>query len=411
MAIDANVLAKLKERYEDTTDVTFQVDDVVAPLFFSCEQESTKNEGFGRLIRIPTDYGVGSAASADASISDTIAGDGAGGSTPQSTSWEVTGVFYDASYQVTREDLEACQGPGDQFNLLADRIEKAITRVRNRCAWWVHGDGNGAIAQISAITSSTITLPKWALNRIKVGDRLEAATAPSGGTFYTNPLRITAIATGTGVVTLSGDPTSTWANNPALYVFHDGDRGGVIKGTGAWVDSAGTSLFNVTRAGVPELSGYVITASGDTVDALTDIADTAFKNGLKQDVMYVNGTTWKILQREKDLQRQMITVGNSKYEIGVQSIMLATMWGAIPVVADAFLPDGECISGPFKTKEFRPRLIHGGKSLVRVEDIDGLEARRGTTAGDRTYKGNVMMHAQLVMTPGKFVRGVSLPTS
>lgn len=415
MSVDANVQARVKEHYVDPTVVLFNPEDrelQLMPLFASCEM--TGKEGMGRKVVVPTEYSEGSAASANATTSDTIAADGNAGSNPAETRWELTPVLYDGSFSFTREDIDACEGPGEQFRVITNRIDNALLRVRKRLAMYLPGDGTGALAQITAITSSTVTVSRAVANRFKVGDRLTAATAPSGGTAYGTEIRVTGVTPSTGVITLGSDPTSVWANNPALYLFFNGDRGAVITGMKGWLDDTSSSLFNVTRTGIRELQGLVVPGTGlTTVEALTDIAEQAFYYGIVQDKMIVSGTTWKLLQREKDFQKSVATVtgGNSKYEIGFQAFMLATVFGTLPVIPDVWMAPGDCVSGPFDDKRYKPRIYHNGKDLVRVEGHDSLEFRRSTSAGARTYSGNVYFRGQVAMTPGKFVRGTSLPTS
>lgn len=415
MAISDQVQAMVKVHYKDPTEVIFDPNDnelKLVPLFASCEM--TSKEGFGKKIIVKSEYDEGSAASASATVSDTIAADGAVGSNPAAIEWELTAVSYDGSFTFHRDDIDACEGPGEQFKVITNRIDMALKRVRKRLSMFTGGDGTGALCQITAISSSTITVPRWATSRLNVGSRLTAATAVSGGTAYGTAIRVTQIVPRTGVVTLSADPTSTWANNSALYIFFEGDRGAVITGTKAWVDDTSTSLFNVTRTGIPELQGLVVSGSGmDTVEALTEIAEAAFYKGLEQDMMVVSGTTWKVLQREKDFQARVnpFETGNSKYRIGLKAFMLATVFGDLPVVPDVWMPAGECISGPFNNKKFKPRFYHNGANLVNIEGHDNLEFRRSVSAGSRTYSGNVYFRGQLAMTPGKFIRGTSLPTA
>ncbi|HEU4368445.1 MAG TPA: hypothetical protein VFV05_09500 [Methylomirabilota bacterium] len=418
MAISTNVNNMLMETYEDPRDILFSDTKEITPLFAACESGQDRS-GMGRKFIERVTWSEGTAVSADGDTADTIAGDGAAGSTPGQDRWEITPVTLDSSFVMTRDDLDATDGMSsrEQYDVLSKYIDMAMKRLRNKLCEQVGGTGSGALCQISAITSTTVTVPIVYVNKFRVGSRLTAATAESGGTAYGTAIRVTAINTSTGVLTLSADPTSTWANNSALYLFDSGNRGAVITGVRGWIDPNGATLFGMTRAGNPALSGFGVDCSTlDTTQGLIKTANQSFYNGHKPDLMIVTGRTWEILQADKDAAKNVVPVKIGDYEIGYEAFRLATVFGFIPVLPDAFwgalnpTSAGQyAICGPFMSKEDRPKLKHTNKALITIDDKDGniIRAQSGRKYGGRVYFRGQLSFAHSV---GKYTLGTGLPS-
>src|SRR5687767_2596003 len=160
MAIDSGVQTQIKEHYsEDITQILFEDGKETSPLLAMCEVAARK-EGFGRgyIERIVTSEGSAIAAQAD--VADTINNDGAAGGRPSRDRWEIDPVNLDSPFAFSRDEILAIEGMGadEQFDVIADEMDKAVIRIRNKLAMQVSGKGWGLLAQTTAQTSTTFTV-------------------------------------------------------------------------------------------------------------------------------------------------------------------------------------------------------------------------------------------------------------
>ncbi len=425
--IDSGVLTQLHEHYTDEiTEVIFEATKEITPLFAMCESKAIK-DGFGRQFVAPIVTNEGAAVAADPEVADEIAGDGAVGGRPTRDRWVITRVSMDSTFVFTRDEIIAITGKGadEQFDVMADEMDKAVTRIRNTLAEQVSGDGWGALAQISAITSTTITVNPKLANRFKKGYRLQASNSKDTDVLYGSgaALRVTGVNTNTGVITLSGNPVTTWDNSTDFYVFRQGNHIETdpaaaesaklcISGLSAAVDPSSTTFWGVTRTADPDLTGYETDCTGfDTVEALEEMAEQAFYAGKKMDTILVPGVNWKLLNLDKDASKT-VAVSLGEYQIGYKAYNLPTAYGNVEILPDAFLEPGACYGGPFQDKKLCPKLYYAGDKLINLDAFDGKDFERVTTNGAREFKGQFFFSGQFVLeAPGAYFKGTDLTTT
>lgn len=428
MPIDSGVLTQLRDHYTDDIEkILFEADKEITPLFAMCEARAIK-DGFGRqfVVRIGTNEGA--AVAADPEVADDIAGDGAVGGRPGRNRWVISRVSLDAPFTFERDEILAIEGKGadEQFDVISDEMDMAVARIRNLLSEQVSGDGWGALAQISAQSTTQVTLSNRALsNRFRVGWRIQASNSKGDDVLYNSGqiLRVTAVNTQTGVITFNSDTSTGWASDTNLWLFRAGmrqvaDPGNdaslklAISGLSASVDPDSTTFWGVTRTGDPDLTGHSVDCTGmDTVEALIEIADRAFYQGRKIDTILVSSTTWKLLNLDKDTSKT-VAVSLGDYQIGYRSYKLPTAFGEIDVLPDAFIEPGVAFAGPFQDKKRGPKLYYAGGKLVNLDAFDGKDFERVTTGGSRQFKGQFFFSGQFVINnPGAYFKGTGLATS
>lgn len=426
MPIDPGVQAHVAEHYDkDIYKILFEDGKETSPLLACCEVKS-EQEGLGRkyVQRVLTYEGA--AVSEDPAVADAIAGDGAAGGRPTRSRWEVTATNMDATFKFDREEILVIEGMGadKQFDVITEEMDLAVTRIRNQLCQRVSEKGWGKLALTTATSATTITVDPALSNRFPVGRRLVASVSEDTDVLLGSAaqLRVTAVVPKTGVITLSGNPQTTWTNSQTIYIFAAGSRIATdpgsdaslktaLSGLPAWIDPAGAVIFGQTRAGDPNLCGFDIDGSNmDTATALVEGADTLFKFGRRfADTVFVSGTSWKVLQNDFDPSKLVpVTVGD--YKIGYEGFKLATVFGTITVLPDPFIEPGVAYIGPFQNKKYRPKLLHSGKNLVNLDNFDGKDFERVTTSGARQFKGQFFFRGQLCIPgPGMYGKISNLP--
>jgi len=428
MAISTEVSNHLQEHYDqDIHKILFEDGKITSPVLASAEAKKIR-EGGGKKFVVRALTHEGAAVAADPEVADDIAGDGSAGGRPGRERWEVDMVSMDSPFTFDRDEVDAVgrASKSEQFDIIAEEMDLAVIRVRNIMAEQVCNNGWGATAQISAITSTTTTVPADRIHLFPVGTRFQASATEDTDVLYNNgaQLRVTGQNTSTNVVTWSGNPQTTWANVATLWLFRAGMRGvadpaqtdsnkKTITGLSGWVDPAATTtLFGVTRANTPQLLGLTVSGSGmDTGQALIAVAEKGFQFGKKMDCIFVNGTSWKLLMNDYDASR-IVEQKVGPYNIGFPAFNLQTMFGMVKVMPDPNIAQGTAFGGPFLDKQLCPRLYYSGKNLVNLDDLDGKRFERVTENGSRKYKGQFYFRGNFVLPgPGNYVKGTSLPTS
>lgn len=427
MAIDAGVLTQIEEHYQDDIlDVLFEDGKDTSPVLAMSEAKAD-NDGFGRgyIIRMTTHEGA--AVAADPSVADTINDDGSTGGQPLRDRWVVQPVSMDAPFAFSRDDILSIEkmGKDEQFDVITENMDMAVKRIRNLLAEQVSGKGWGKLAVTTAQTTTGFTVNRAFINRFPIGARLVASVSEDTDVLLGSAaqLIVTAVNTATGVVTTSGNPVTTWANNATLYIFRAGMRPATdpgsdqslktcISGLEAWIDPTGATLWGVTRTGNPNKSGYGIDCTGmDTAQGLIEIADTLFSYGRRSDTIVCSGTSWKLLQLDYDPSR-LVNVTLGEYKIGFTGYRLATMFGESVVIPDPFMAPGDAYAGPFQKKKYGPQFRHAGDKLVNLDDFDGKQFERQTSGGARKFKGQFFFRGNFVLgAPGMYAKGSNLPTS
>jgi hypothetical protein len=429
MAIDTGVQSQIQEHYDsDIYKILFEDGKLTSPLLAMAEVKAMK-EGLGRgyVVRVATSEGA--AISADPEIADDITGDGLTGGRPGRERWVVSPVSLDAPFSFSRDEILAIEGMSadEQFDVITDEMDMAVSRMRNLLAEQVSGKGWGCLAQTTAQSTTTFTVNPAYVNRFPVGARLVASITEDTDVLLGTPagkqVYVTAVNPSTGVVTCSEDMASVWASDQDLFIFRAGNRIATdpsaadtakvcITGLEGWVNPANTSLFGVTTTGNPALTGFDVATTGmDTGRGLIAMANQLFSYGRKADTILVSGKSWELLQANYDAAKT-VAVQLGDYKIGFAGFKLPTVFGDCTVIPDPFIKPGHAFAGPFQNKQWRPRLLHSGAKLVNLDNFDGKDFERQNSGGARTFKGQFFFRGNFVLPgPGMYAFTNDLPTS
>jgi len=429
----SDVLSQLREHYATSiVEIFYKADKSINPVLAEMEASSAA-DGMGRKYITPIQYGTNSAAGADFTIAQNKALGSSIGSRAQYSRWETDPQEIHGFAVWERKALDAAMGKssGEMFNVMTTEMDSAILNMRNLWAQHSTGDGWGAKGQIVSATSTYITVSKSYINRFQRGQDLSVCLGASGQLAQLKNSGETIAVTGVNPnscrVYLASDCTSTangrtaWATND--YIFFAADCQDRLSGSTTaqilphglkgWI--AGPSVVDsvawdgVTRNNQWQLAGHEFDCTGlEPEDAFIGAINNLFMFGTKANVLYCSPFDWTALTAGKD-KSKIVQIAVGKYEMGFTGFSVNTLAGAVPVVPDAYIPQGEFNTGAFDDQKVKPKLIYTG-DLVNIDNRDGLDFRASTTSASyimRLYSfGNIVTPG-----PGKFLRGYALSLS
>ena len=298
--------------------------------------------------------------------------------------------------QIENEVLEASKGNANAFlEAAVFAIDGSIQAATRSLAVALYGNGKGSIGIVSTSDATTITLATTQdITNFEVDMKLVASNVESGtGTGVATAQSVTAINRDTGVLTMSGNP-STGGFDAADYLFVEGDYATdstallKVSGLGAWLPSTAPgstdSFFNVNRsADVDRLGGIRFDASSLPLEeGLIGAAARAARAGGKPDYCFMNYSNFADL--EKALGSKVAYVEkNIKPEIGFRGILIHGPRGPINVIPDQNCPNGVAYMIQMDVWKLyslgkAPRILSGdGLKQLRVYNADAIEVRVG----------------------------------
>ncbi len=237
---------------------------------------------------------------------------------------------------------------------LARESKNVITQWKRDLSRYLHGNGGGALAQITGtVSTATMTLSDTNTNRfIEPGMALNSSST-NGTSGSVNSGQVTVLSV---VRNLDGNSTVTvneasWAAGiPACatsdYVFRAGAFGGVMTGFEGWnpvSDPGATSFFGVDRtADVQRLGGIRVAAAGKSPrEAALLAAGRVTDVGGMPDTYILSTTDWQALQLElqsagtlKYTQVPSAAIGKFNFGLKYEAIQIMGPVGMINVIAD-----------------------------------------------------------------------------
>jgi hypothetical protein len=298
--------------------------------------------------------------------------------------------------QIENEVLEASKGNANAFlEAAVFAIDGSIQAATRSLAVALYGNGKGSIGIVSTSDATTITLATTQdITNFEVDMKLVASNVESGtGTGVATAQSVTAINRDTGVLTMSGNP-STGGFDASDYLFVEGDYATdstallKVSGLGAWLPSTAPgstdSFFNVNRsADVDRLGGIRFDASSLPLEeGLIGAAARAARAGGKPDYCFMNYSNFADL--EKALGSKVAYVEkNIKPEIGFRGILIHGPRGPINVIPDQNCPNGVAYMIQMDVWKLyslgkAPRILSGdGLKQLRVYNADAIEVRVG----------------------------------
>lgn len=289
---------------------------------------------------------------------------------------------------IDNETLLASKGDANAFiEASTVAIDGAIRELSNSIAINIYRDSSASRGQLYAEPSETSTTFNVTLKNIddvanfEVGMNLVAYSAKSGGSQRNSDgsdtiWPVAAVNRGTGVLTLTGDYTSSGTLAANDYLFVEGDRGLGVSGLGGWVpDSApgATAFFGVDRSVDSRLGGLRLDGtSGPIEEVLIEAEQLVAREGGKLDHYFINYAKFGELKKALGSKIQYIDLkAGMDAQISFRGIMLDGAKGPIKVIPDQFCPGNRIFGLQLDTW----KLYSLGKA-VRVIDTDGLSMLR-----------------------------------
>ena len=271
------------------------------------------------------------------------------------------------------------------------QIDSSLRSHGQFLAMYTYLDGSGAMAQVSNVSSNTVTLQDPGnVNRFSVGMSVVSASAKFSGTAPTNTQLVTAVNEDAGTVTFNTLPASTTNN---WYLFRDGDYvtngiGSLLVGLAGWLPTVapttGDSFFTVDRSvDVAKLSGVRLDATGMAItDVLIKLAQKIFTNGGRPTKSFMHPVLMGLLLQ--DLQNKSIyTPGRDMMEgtdISFEKISLRTSFGTVDIYSDIWMDTDKIYmldwdKWYFANMNLATMFTSDGMELLRTYDEDSVEYR------------------------------------
>jgi hypothetical protein len=284
--------------------------------------------------------------------------------------------------------------------LLVDPIKRessnAILAWKQDMCVYIHGNGGGALAQSSAVSAATITVPAKKARFFRKGMRLSSAsTDGTSGTVNPGYVTVSAVNRRTGVITVS--EASVAAGIPAVaatdYWFRYGVFGNVLPGFEAWnpvSDPSATAFRGVDRTVDTEmLGGLRISATTKTPRAAAKMAANAvYDNGGNPNLYLLSTDDWANLEADLDSAGSLVRtqvaaspLNGINFGVSYEAIKMNGPAGPIMVVASPNAPTGV---GRMLTKETwtlgcMGELLH---DIDENNTEDGADAKEFRMLGD-----------------------------
>ena len=418
----------LREHYvgKNIVDIFYKSNKDINPMMAAMEAVADTGEGFGRKLITPIVYGTGTSVGQSFSKVLAKAQSSTVGASGLYSRWETDPQTQEAVARWDRAAMDAVMGKssGEVFKVLTKEMDLKIAAVRKQLAVYCFGDGTGNLGITTAATSTSVTVGTDVINRFHRGMDLVASATTTGVTINSDTsLYVTGTNPNTGVITLSGDPTSgtSWSGK---YLFNHNDRPSTAlttyadyvlpHGMAAWLPGPdvtdGTGFDGVVRDDISELAGLTYDASGKEPEEafLGALAMLFVTGGTKADALFCNPYDYSAFIAGKD-KSKTVSISLGKYDLGFDGFTVHSLAGNVPVVPDATCPSGEYYAGPWKDAELAPKLVYVG-DLVQIDNKDGMDFQRSASA--TAYEMRLYFRGNMILpAPGKFVRGTGLSIS
>lgn len=303
-------------------------------------------------------------------------------------------VFY-SLFSIQRQLIRRAKDDGAVVESIGRQSSAAMNAWKRLNGIYLFGNGGGALAQVTAVSGTTLTLSTSAQTaRFEKGLTVTTATTDgTSGSENAGSNRITAVDVGSK--TLTGAVAWTTAI-PALavndYVFVQGTFGTVVKGFDAWLPSSVTStaFFGLDRTAHPtRLGGLRLTATGlSPRQAAKRAALEVWKAGGKADWYVLGPEDFMNLSNDLESSGNLVrtTMPSGKLDsvsfgIEFEAIKFMGPRGEITVTCDYNATDGtgwmltKRTWGLYGIGEFPYFDDMGGGRLMKEGNADAYEGR------------------------------------
>ena len=247
----------------------------------------------------------------------------------------------------------------DQKGSLVRYLDEATTdaaeKFRRRTAWQLWGNGGGAAAKISVISTTDVTLSNpYNVRNFDIGDIVEFAEDDGrGGAGVLDETReISDIDEDNGILTFTEDVSTIAGIAADFYIFHEGDYGDddhVIKGVTAYtcLEEPGTgdeptSIWGMNRTTFPtRLGGHRITPSANltVIEAIKEGLTKLYRRSVNTSHIFVSPEIFNEVEMSMDssVRRTEQKVG----KVGFEGLAFTSQTGkTVKLYADPDIPLG-----------------------------------------------------------------------
>lgn len=421
-------------------DLWIKAEQKINPVLATFEAKSEDDgEGRGFITRVAISTGTSanpSFAKAQAKASGSTTGNSA-----VNGRWVSHAKTLEVVAQWTRKAMNVARGEptgAAVYDVIARERESKIVLARHRLAVFAIEKGWGRVATVVSRSTDawnagglSFTVSPSEVNRFRKGDDIVFSSAESGAVLRSDTAwTVSGTEPSTGTVTVEARSTNTPYGDGVRVgdtVFWDGYTGNTAsaaattklcpEGLLAWVPTAvptDTTFNGLDRRYQYELNGLRIDASSGTqldhASAFLEMAALSQQYGTELHAIYTSVADMKLLCRNKDAIKTMAQYQAGKYLVGFKGVeVLGGQDGSIPVIADAYIPQGYAWGGPWNDTDLGPKLKHV-RNLINTDNADGNEFLR--LASSTGYEQRMYFEGAMIMpAPGKYVCCKGLPTS
>lgn len=292
---------------------------------------------------------------------------------------------YSLASITTEAILASASNPGAFVRLATAEIDGALESLKRSIAFSLYGDGSGALAAVSSISSANpavITLLNAEeIVKFEVGQLLQARLGGTARVFATgvNTATVAAVDRDAGTITTDVDNsgnTDTIVSGDTLNVV--GDYNAKLSGLAAWIPASApgaTPFFGVDRSiDATRLGGVRVSSTGKPLDeAMIDAARRINREGGNPDYAFMSFDKWSAL--EKTLGSRVIYEEVDVAGIGFTAIVVNGPTGKIRCMADR-----DCPSNRIYLLTMDTWALYSLKEPIMIVDLDGNKMLREASA-------------------------------
>jgi hypothetical protein len=417
-------------------DLWIKAEKKINPLLASFEAKSD-DEGEGRGFITRFNLSTGTSVNPSFAIAQAKAASTTTGNSTIGGRWVSRAMTLEGVAMWTRKAMTAARknGPGEVYDVIWQERESKIALMRHRLAVFAVEAGWGRVSTVVACTTTNLyfTCRPSEVNRFRKGDDIVFAASESSDLLKGSGRVWTVSGTRGNTVYLEAQAAPNAAYRPydtdgvtaGDVVFWYGYRENSATPTKlcpdgilAWIPPGGvaageTSFHGVDRRNNQDLSGYIIdTSSGTQLDhasAFIEMAAEATRVGTQIDAIYTSVDDMKILCRNKEMIKAIAQYEAGKYQVGFSGMGVAYGSDIIPIIQDAYLPQGYAWGGPWNSEDYGPKMKHVNQ-LINVDNADGNDFLRAANA--TAYEQRMYSETQNIFpAPGKYIVATNLPAS
>jgi hypothetical protein len=286
--------------------------------------------------------------------------------------------------------LAAKNNAGAFVDALKLEMDGAMGAIGNALAFDLYRAGSGVVGQIDSgvtLASTTLTLrnPDDVV-AFEQGQKIQLATAITGGTLRSGTLTIVAVDRVGGVLTVNANISTISGATVNDYIVIEGDYDSKIKGLGAWIPAVApgaTSFFGVDRTtDVTRLGGL----RGDfsalpAEEALIEAAKLVNREGGKMDHVFCSYDFYASLEKALGAKVQYVDMDIAK--VNFRGILFNHGKGVARVIPDISCPTDRVFGLQMNTWKLSglgqvPQILDmDGLKMLRVSNDDATEIRIG----------------------------------